>query len=458
MSKLLKSMDPQGLLNEAYQEDGPTDDGVDQSKRGDEHAGQHVVSLSHSGSDSESGTGEESGEPAADSSRMEVEPPGYRIVDIEPPAAQTSAPPQPAQGGTGATAATATAVITVSTPMVTSAVNDDNHTFAVPAEPPMTKFKNIPGMNFFQNVAGARKTETLIQNKTNISNPVFTESAFASGSAASTVNPNLNQNKVPAGVKKPTHINPLPPKKPDSIEPDAVPPKSYEAIIENKKKKEKAGTIGGIASGQGPLECGSFYNKGDNRVLRSVYKEDVSSLSVSSMSFNPVTWKCTACPSSHSIFEASVKGGRTVIVLADQNFPAVLPSSENRCLSIIRLDQGGIDELIDLFLKIARQTTVPAGTVVLFGSLISLSKVGLQSYAAACVNGKRRLSGGIKGIEAVPFVPPPLGGCNDPELIRNIVDTCVWLGSIPCFPLSGTAKVLVDLVRMWRGGGGPNPP
>jgi hypothetical protein len=170
---------------------------------------------------------------------MEVEPPGYRIVDIEPPAAQTSAPPQPAQCGTGATAATATAVITVSTPMVTSAVNDDNHTFAVPAELPMTKFKNIPGMNFFQNVAGARKAETLIQNKTNISNPVFTESAFASGSAASTVNPNLNQNKVPAGVKKPTHINPLPPKKPDSIEPDAVPPKSYEAIIENKKRRRK---------------------------------------------------------------------------------------------------------------------------------------------------------------------------------------------------------------------------
>jgi hypothetical protein len=41
---------------------------------------------------------------------------------------------------------------------------------------------------------------------------------------------------------------------------------------------------------------------------------------------------------------------------------------------------------------------------------------------------------------------PPLGGCNDPELIRNIVDTCVWLGNIPRFPLSGSCKVLVDLV------------
>jgi hypothetical protein len=413
MSKLLESMDPQGLLNEAYQEDGPTDDGVDQNKRGDEHAGQHVVSLSHSGSESGSGTEDESGEPAAENSRMEVEPPSYRIVDIEPPAMQTAESQHPAfstptQSGS-AMPAMIPAMIPAAKPAVTAANVANNHTFAVPAEPTALRFKNIPGMNIFQNSSAEKTSENTIQNKTNLaSNPVLNDSVSASESAAGPINPNLN--KVPSGVKKPNFVNSLPPKKPDPIEPDAVPPKSYEAMIKNKKKKEKAGTIGGIASGQGPLECGSFYNKGDNQVLRSVYTEDVSSLSVSSMSFNPVTWKCTACPSSHSVFEANVKGGRTVIVLADQNFPAVLPSSENRCLSIIRLDQGGLDKLIDLFLKIARQTTVPAGTVVLFGSLISLSKVGLQSYAAACVNSKRRLTGGVKGIEAVPFVPPPPPG------------------------------------------------
>jgi hypothetical protein len=42
-------------------------------------------------------------------------------------------------------------------------------------------------------------------------------------------------------------------------------------------------------------------------------------------------------------------------------------------------------------------------------------------------------------------------------LIRNIVDTCVWLGSIPGFPLSGTTKVLVDLV-MDDGEGGEGGP
>jgi hypothetical protein len=221
----------------------------------------------------------------------------------------------------------------------------------------------------------------------------------------SVLNPNIR--KIPFGVKKPSEKNTLPPKKPAQTEPDAVPSKIYEAIIENKKKKEKAGTIGGIASGQGPNECGSFFNKGDNRILRSVYKEDVSSLSVSSMSLNPVTWKYSVCPSNHSVFDANEKGGRCVIVLVDQNFPAVLPSSENRCLSIIRLEQGSLDDLIDLFVNITRQVTVPPGTVVLFGSLTSLSKVGLQSYASACINGRRRISGVAKKCEVIPFIPPP---------------------------------------------------
>ncbi len=48
-------------------------------------------------------------------------------------------------------------------------------------------------------------------------------------------------------------------------------------------------------------ECGSFFNKGDNRVLRSVYNENVATLSVSSMSFNPITWLCNACPKKHPI-------------------------------------------------------------------------------------------------------------------------------------------------------------
>ncbi len=85
-------------------------------------------------------------------------------------------------------------------------------------------------MNIFQNSSAEKTSENSIQNKTNLaSNPVLNDSVPASEPAAGTINPNLN--KVPSGVKKPNFVNS--PKKPDPIEPDAVPPKSYEAIIEN---------------------------------------------------------------------------------------------------------------------------------------------------------------------------------------------------------------------------------
>jgi hypothetical protein len=158
-------------------------------------------------------------------------------------------------------------------------------------------------------------------------------------------------------------------------------PRLIRQSFPTKKKNEKASTIGGIASGQDPIECGSFFNPGDNRTLRSVYKEDVTSGSVSSMSFNPVSWMCTACPRSHSVFEVKSggggrAGGRTVIVLCDQNFPAVLASVENHCLTIMRLDT--FEELIDLFLKISKNVTVPEGTVILVGSISLLARVGVH--------------------------------------------------------------------------------
>ncbi len=115
--------------------------------------------------------------------------------------------------------------------------------------------------------------------------------------------------KVPTGVKNPgpkkteKTVNPIP------AEADAVPSKTYTKIISGKSLKGKVGTIGGITSGQGLTECGSFFNKGDNRVLRSVYKEEILSMSVSSLSFNPVKWVCASCPSGHLVFGGG-GGGR----------------------------------------------------------------------------------------------------------------------------------------------------
>ncbi len=76
-------------------------------------------------------------------------------------------------------------------------------------------------------------------------------------------------------------------------------------------------------------------------------------MSVSSLSFNPVKWVCSSCPSGHPVFGGG-EANRAVIVLADQNFPAVLPSCENKCLAIARLEKGSLDDLVDFAINITK--------------------------------------------------------------------------------------------------------
>jgi hypothetical protein len=106
--------------------------------------------------------------------------------------------------------------------------------------------------------------------------------------------------KVPSMVKPPIMPPPPPP-----IEVDATASSTYKAIMAGRSVKNTPSTLRGTGRANANTDCGTFYNKGDNRVSRSVYKENVAKMYVSSMSFNPVSWECSACPRKHSIL-----GGR----------------------------------------------------------------------------------------------------------------------------------------------------
>jgi hypothetical protein len=214
-----------------------------------------------------------------------------------------------------------------------------------------------------------------------------------------------SKNNENSNVTENSHSETVLPKiKPIPAEADLIPPKTYKAIVANKKLKEKVDTIGGITSGQDPIECGV--------------------------------------------------DGRPVVFVTDQNFPAVLPSAEGRCLAIMRMEQASMDDLADLVIKLAKPVTISESTVFVVGSLSHLSRVGTHGYAISCVNIRRRLSGAFKGVKVVPFSPPPFGGCNGLELIRNMLDSCIWLAGTPGYPLSETQKVIVDMIMEDEGGGG----
>jgi hypothetical protein len=105
---------------------------------------------------------------------------------------------------------------------------------------------------------------------------------------------------------------PLPPQPKPAVEPPATPSATYKAIMGGRSAKNFNSILSGTGTVKSKNNCGSFFNPGDNHVLRSVYKENVATLTVSSLSFNPVSWECSACPKKHSILGGG--GGKRLLI------------------------------------------------------------------------------------------------------------------------------------------------
>jgi hypothetical protein len=113
--------------------------------------------------------------------------------------------------------------------------------------------------------------------------------------------------KVPSMVPKPTTDSGM---KKKVEEPDVIPTDSYRKIRDSLKKVNILPTIGGTGSGSVAEESvGSFYNPGDNRIARTIIKEDSNALFTTSKSFDSNNWDCFACPVKHSVLGGGGGGG-----------------------------------------------------------------------------------------------------------------------------------------------------
>jgi hypothetical protein len=150
------------------------------------------------------------------------------------------------------------------------------------------------------------------KNHNGDANSASEANSAAKGDANSATNATipLRLQKVPAMFKPPPPPQPKP-----AAEAPATPSATYKAIMGGRSAKNSNSVLAGTGSAKSKNNCGSFFNQGYNRVLRSVYKENVATLTVSSLSFNPVSWECSACPKKHSILggggggEFSANGG-----------------------------------------------------------------------------------------------------------------------------------------------------
>ncbi len=108
------------------------------------------------------------------------------------------------------------------------------------------------------------------------------------------------------------------------------------------------------ASGTGPkvdrFTCGSFYNDGPMDITWADLQEDTAELLISTTSFSRMDWVCLGCETGHKLLpkkrnKSQWTKGRKLIILSNQNMPACLPSKDDLCPAIIRVEGGLLCEL-----------------------------------------------------------------------------------------------------------------
>jgi len=119
-----------------------------------------------------------------------------------------------------------------------------------------------------------------------------------------------------------------------------------------------------------------------------------------SCSFDPATMRCITCDAEHN-----VGGEGECYVLSDQNFFATVPGAPGKkCMNVIRIENGGIMELAQIFNEIMENKPLQSGTCILLGSLSYLAYVGASIYANEWRAAVRMLNRRWPGVLICPLV------------------------------------------------------
>ena len=121
-----------------------------------------------------------------------------------------------------------------------------------------------------------------------------------------------------------------------------------------------------------------------------------------------------------------------VFILSDQSFPASLPTGgEGNCLHIIRLEDGSIPDLTNIFLDSLAPFGIPAGTVVLLHSLSHLAWVGPAAYAEDLVRARQRITNMYQsGILVLHGLPLSASGSTDSNIVNDLTAVSDWLNLV----------------------------
>jgi hypothetical protein len=93
----------------------------------------------------------------------------------------------------------------------------------------------------------------------------------------------------------------------------------------------------------------------------------------------------------------------------------------------MRIEDGGIVELIDAFIEITKGFVIPAGSVLLVSIARQLAGIGTEGYAAEFDAGLRKLNRVMGGIIMLHGLSILCTGTGNFSLIRSILDIEHWI-------------------------------
>jgi len=231
---------------------------------------------------------------------------------------------------------------------------------------------------------------------------------------------------------------------------------SYNAVSALRKVDRVNPSLSGV--GRAKVESsqiGSFKTTGDGRLAVSHFMTIVEKKQNISFSFDPKTLICSSCSGrgGHPVGGGGVEA-RQVFVLSDQNFPSVLPCSMGECLKIIRVEDGGLGELVNVWLDITKGRDFPAGSIVVLCSASHLTLHGVGGYVSDLSFEFSRIESKFRGgVICFPGVPILGGGTSDPFFIRSLFELEGWMKASPDPYPRETWEVLLALMRELSTGG-----
>jgi hypothetical protein len=160
-------------------------------------------------------------------------------------------------------------------------------------------------------------------------------------------------------------------------------------------------------------------------------KGNIQTNEVITSTFDPATLNCLVCPNLHPVLS---KSGPVAICFTDQNFVPSL--SGTGCVAVLRYEDASLAELSGIALEILEKNQIHPGSVLLFGSMSHLFKVGASCYVADWVSLLMRIETRYKNVNVCPLVPiiqtDTVG-----SLVRDIEILATWFHKVYASNIKG---------------------